>query len=347
MSNRISLPDIVNALAERSGMSKAQSEKLCRYFFSLIRAGLLRDNYVKIKGWGTFKLMAVSGRESVDVNTGQRIEISAHQKIVFTPEKTIASRINRPFENFETIELSDGHETSQSLEVDTLPEVNQDENIANDVHSVYLGDVVAEKEAIREEEKDAPENNLTAQSDKEDVQDESVVPVIQDEATESQAYDDSEDDEPKHIWEKVGVALLSVLLLLAAYFVGYYKLLGETDVFGLSKISFPTDTLKQENPIEVTAPLVMGEDSVSSTEQEDAMIEASKYEQLEDAEYLIVGELEVHEMKSGESIIRLAQKLYGDKEAARYVIHYNHISNPDVVHVGRKIVFPKLVRVSR
>ena len=352
MSNRALLQDIVNALSEKGGMNKMQSEKFCRQFFSLIREVLLRDSYVKIKGLGTFKLMTVSERESVDVNTGQRIEISAHQRIVFSPDKNIASRINRPFESFETIELSD--EPTEPQEEAVADKVKPEESpagaVADNVHTVFLGNADAEQSAT-EEPAEAPEQPApveTGQTAQEEPAQEE--PVLQEPQEEPEGTPESyeEEESGKSVWKILGWTLLSVLLLLASYFAGYYHLFGNTDICSPLKSSAPADTQKKDSPAEAALAdtLAVKEDTLAVAAQEptDYAAEAAKYEQIEGADYLIVGELETHEMKAGEGVIRLAQKLYGSKEMAQYVIFYNHISNPDVIPVGRKIVFPKLAK---
>ena len=107
MDNRATMQELARMLAEKSGCSKAFSEQFVRQFFSDIREALLTENYVKIKGLGTFKLILVNERESVDIRSGERIEISAHHRLAFTPDKEMAQRINSPFESFETVILDE------------------------------------------------------------------------------------------------------------------------------------------------------------------------------------------------------------------------------------------------
>ncbi len=356
MPSRAVLQDIINALAEKGSITKTQSDKFCRYFFNVIREVLLRDSYVKIKGLGTFKLMTVNERESVDVNTGHRIEISAHQRIVFTPDKSIASRVNRPFENFETIDL-DGPD---KLEQDSAEEVvaqaaavmnaSQDDDGEDTVHSVFLGEVNVGEEPsdVTKESQEASvvaEDNVTDEMPQEDIPSE--------DQQETEAFPDdvyTEDIASRRPWWKtVGCVLLSMFMLVAAYFMGYYKLFGDTDICGLYKQLFVADTSGVNAEIRETVKtdtLVQKNDTAVAEieKQVNWKAEAEKYEQLEGADYLIVGDMEIHEMKNGENVIRLSQKLYGSKDMAKYVIFHNHISNPDLVHVGRKIVFPKLMK---
>ena len=107
MASKINLIEFAEILAQKSKKSKSFSANFVRNFFELIKSILYDDNYVKVKGLGIFKLMTVSGRESVDVNTGERIEISEHERLVFIPDKSLAEHVNRPFGNFATTILDD------------------------------------------------------------------------------------------------------------------------------------------------------------------------------------------------------------------------------------------------
>ena len=86
MDNKILLSDLAEKLASQSNISKRKAESFLRTFFSLIEQNMLNDRFVKIKDFGTFKLVDVSDRESVNVATGERIQIEGHSKISFTAE---------------------------------------------------------------------------------------------------------------------------------------------------------------------------------------------------------------------------------------------------------------------
>ena len=85
-------------------------------FFQLIEESLEKDKYVKIRGLGTFKLIDVGSRESVNVNTGERFEIQGHTKVSFTPEPALKDIINRPFSHFETVVLNDATVLEDTLQ---------------------------------------------------------------------------------------------------------------------------------------------------------------------------------------------------------------------------------------
>lgn len=106
MNEKIGIQNLQAALIEKNGLSNKEAETFVKEFFQLIVEALENEKYVKIKGLGTFKLIDVDSRESVDVNTGERIEIKSHTKISFTPDNTLRDVINRPFAHFETVILN-------------------------------------------------------------------------------------------------------------------------------------------------------------------------------------------------------------------------------------------------
>ena len=95
-------------LAEKSGISLQDAELFIRKMFDVANEGLQSDKLVKMKWLGTFKVMAVKDRESVDVNTGERIIIEGRDKISFTPDNILKEIVNKPFAQFETVVVNDG-----------------------------------------------------------------------------------------------------------------------------------------------------------------------------------------------------------------------------------------------
>ena len=127
MDNKILLQDIADFLCYRSGITKREAEQFVRAFFEVIQQGLERDQYVKIKGFGTFKLVEVGQRESVNINTGERFQINGHTKVSFTPDTSLKDLVNRPFSHFQTVILND--ETAiEELDACTVPEDSEQLN---------------------------------------------------------------------------------------------------------------------------------------------------------------------------------------------------------------------------
>ena len=106
--------DFARELSERYGLSLSDASDFIGAMFDVVNEELDdTDSSVKIKGFGTFKVSAVSARASVDVNTGERIIIDRRNKISFTPEVLLRDRVNRPFVQFETVVLNDGVDFSE------------------------------------------------------------------------------------------------------------------------------------------------------------------------------------------------------------------------------------------
>ena len=118
MGKRVSLAELAHGVATRATIPVSFAEEFVGSFFSVIEENLILDKLVKVKGLGTFKLVDVEARESVHVGTGERILLSGHTKVSFTPDPVIRDAINRPFADFETVILSDETPTALMEAVD-------------------------------------------------------------------------------------------------------------------------------------------------------------------------------------------------------------------------------------
>ena len=108
MNERLTIQDLIDLLAAKQGISKKDAEVFVKEFFLLIEQALEKDKNVKIKGLGTFKLIDVDSRESVNINTGERFQIKGHTKVSFSPDTSLRDTINKPFAHFETVVLNAG-----------------------------------------------------------------------------------------------------------------------------------------------------------------------------------------------------------------------------------------------
>ena len=107
MNRKLLLQEVADAFAQRANISKKKAEAFCRAFFDLIEEELTHESFVKIKGFGTFKVITVNERESININTGERIRIDSHAKLSFVPDSQLKDLINKPFADFQTITLQD------------------------------------------------------------------------------------------------------------------------------------------------------------------------------------------------------------------------------------------------
>lgn len=128
--------DFARELSEKYGLSLSDASDFIGAMFDVVNEELDdTDSSVKIKGFGTFKVSAVSARASVDVNTGERIIIDGRNKISFTPEVLLRDRVNRPFVQFETVVLNDGIDFS---EIDNEMDELSDSVIETETQGVQL-----------------------------------------------------------------------------------------------------------------------------------------------------------------------------------------------------------------
>ena len=148
MDERINQQTLIDLLIEKNGLDRKMSEKFVKEFFALIEESLEKNKLVKIKGLGTFKLVDVDSRESVNINTGERFVIEGYSKISFVPDSSIRDIINKPFAHFETVPLNEG-----VVIEDTITEIDK-EDLSDEVLDIpaveTAATVVVEEEVIDE-----------------------------------------------------------------------------------------------------------------------------------------------------------------------------------------------------
>lgn len=134
MNERLSLQDLIDLLAKKQEITKKEAEGFLRELIAVISETIESNESVKIKDFGTFKLVKVNARKSVDVNTGEAIEIATHYKLSFTPDKLLKEAINRPFAHFESVVLEEGvsFENIEKDETVNIEEADEEEDVSVD-----------------------------------------------------------------------------------------------------------------------------------------------------------------------------------------------------------------------
>ena len=167
MNSRLTIQDLAALLSESTGKDKESMERFLKVLVAAVSEGVVNDRLMKVKGLGTFKIIPVEKRESIDVNTGARFLIPAHYKFSFLPDKELRELVNRPFAFFETTEINDNVDFSDmTLSKDSDTENNDEEDEAETEASEE--EVMPEKEPIVEEkaaveEKDIDEEKLAVE----------------------------------------------------------------------------------------------------------------------------------------------------------------------------------------
>ena len=155
--------DFARELSERYGLSLSDASDFIGAMFDVVNEELDdTDSSVKIKGFGTFKVSAVSARASVDVNTGERIIIDGRNKISFTPEVLLRDRVNRPFVQFETVVLNDGVDFS---EIDDEMDELSDSVIETETQGVQLSPTAPTDQPTPAEQPQGVQLSSTAPTD--------------------------------------------------------------------------------------------------------------------------------------------------------------------------------------
>ena len=146
---KYSITQLATILVKKNGISNDEALKFVTAIFDIVKEGLETDKLVKIKGFGTFKIIDVDPRESVNVNTGERVLINGHQKITFTPDSVMKEMVNRPFAQFETVVLNDGVDFS---DIDKLSNINENIDKQEETQE-ELQEIIQEEEEKKEEGK--------------------------------------------------------------------------------------------------------------------------------------------------------------------------------------------------
>lgn len=240
---KLTIQDIAAILVEKNGFDKRDANKFASVMFALIQERLETDHLVKVKGLGTFKIVDVEARESVSVRTGERVTISSHAKVSFTPDATMKELVNRPFSQFETVVLNEGvefedmkEEEESESELDPEPDPAKEEEVAPVAAVQPLMEIQNEEpkqseEPVVTEESIAEEKPVVAEEPVEAeghlVTDEPVVaeksfgadePFVADEPA-----NDTDDDEEPHAWGRWILTALGVLALMALSAWGGYN----------------------------------------------------------------------------------------------------------------------------
>lgn len=177
MKKKLGIQDFADFIVQREGFSRTEAETFVRAFFDVIEQGLEEDKFVKIKGLGTFKLISVSERESVNISTGERFQISGHTKVSFTPDASMKELVNRPFAHFDAVDLNDDTDINEFKEIDDemhleAEEANDDDDTddleetdENDDDELQVSEKVNVNQATSEEEETTANATIAPQNE--------------------------------------------------------------------------------------------------------------------------------------------------------------------------------------
>ena len=239
---KYSITQLATILVKKNGISNDEALKFVTAIFDIVKEGLETDKLVKIKGFGTFKIIDVDPRESVNVNTGERVLINGHQKITFTPDSVMKEMVNRPFAQFETVVLNDGVDFS---DIDKLSNINEnidkqeetqeelqeiiqeEEEGKEEVHDITPQESSNNDDVVRNQTTISPTKELAETSTKETAEEtsEKQIQELAEKQIEEPAEEQIEDfdkEENSHNFTTILLSIASCLLLMAASaYIGY------------------------------------------------------------------------------------------------------------------------------
>lgn len=370
MEGKVLLQDLAQSLATKNNIQRKDAEAFAKAFFETISDGILQDKIVKIKGLGTFKMIEVQDRESVNVNTGERIVIPGHSKISFTPDAELKDQVNKPFALFQTVIINEGTSLEDMEKIDSL-----EENEVPVVIQKSETSEMPESREISEESVNAEDPNVALAIPMSSV----ATPVIEEpKETEEEIISSvnshlsslasQQSTHANPCWWYVSPAMLALLfaffwiVLLIGYFVGNNKWIDFEQIIKRpsQEILVKVDTVFVEKPVELDSVYIQNiEDSLRNVIQEDNRI---KKEQLKASaprvaksepspivsnkqkpiSYEIVGQKGVRPIKWGDYLLKIVREEYGNEDALKYVISYNNFKDPNNLPVGTEVKLPKL-----
>lgn len=341
---KLTIQEVARVLAERNKLKVRECDVFAKTMFAVIQDGLERDGQVKVRGLGTFKIINVEARESVDVSTGERVVIAARSKLTFTPDATMKELINKPFSQFETVVLNDGVEfedlePEDEVEPDTPDEPSEPEVPVALYHPASQPEDNPDEEVPEEENPEETEDTVV------DEQSDEPQPVIPDDPVE--VGENSS-------WKWWLFGLLTLLLMAASAYGGY--LYGRhtaqeapqslnTEKETVQPVEAPVDTVTtvEEDTLSVQPTEEATPPAVSEPEKN--TFDSDKYDQADArvrlGAYRIIGVAKEVTVHDGETLYRISRRELGD-DMECYVQALNEMGESTVVKTGQKLKIPKL-----
>ena len=352
---KLTIQDIAKVLVEKSGLTQKEANKFATEMFSIIQQRLEEDELVKIKGFGTFKIINVEARESVSVRTGERVMIDSHAKVTFTPDTVMKELVNKPFSQFETVVLNDGVEFDDVAE-DNEEDVAPVEDVISPVEElpvVEMAQVEEEPQVVETPQiEEEPQVEEEPQIEEEpQVEETPMVTLAEDEPIEEEPVADEEPVEEESSWEKwlLAVAVVLVLMGLSAY-GGYYYAMRKMSAQKTETAEIKKDEVAiPEKPVEsvavakdtvVAAPVEVAQTEVKESAEEPDPY-AAKDERVRLGAYRIVGTAEEVKVLPGQTFYSICRAHLGP-DMQCYVEVYNNLPKDPKIKEGQVIKIPKL-----
>ena len=372
MDAKLNIPDISLLLAKQCNISAAKAEAFSKLFFDIIIEGLDKDGLVKINGLGTFKIIDVASRGSVNINTGEKIEIKGHRKITFIPAETLKDKVNEAFAMFEPVEVTDDY-TDDVCDTNEPNDsvADENENVDEQTETAKVADT--QETAVADEPATQQHTAVDTETDSID-----TVPPVNDsneeEATVIAAdtkdkadteaktnvvaapVDITKEQTPVHDDKKkkhTVIYSVSAVLIAAALFLFLFLLPKENNKRSTENVAtVATKTVATTTKTVVEDTLKVQNDTVDDTKpQEFILIDELKQIPLSQITlndtlmYKSQGDMATHTVGVDETLTKIALKYYNDKKLWPYLVKHNDLGNHNQLEIGMKIRIPILIPV--
>lgn len=340
MNNRLNTQELAELISQYTSKDKKEVEAFLREFVALVVDGVCRDQVVKVKGVGTFKIIQVEKRESIHVNTGERFLIPAHYKFSFLPDKDLREQVNKPFSIFETTEIGEEVDYSSFQESDNREEGDEEESVEEvmlDKEIPLLSDDQEERKEdlpLSEEPSvvEEPEESIKAVEEPvlaDPETDPDPEPVEPEPAVEQAPVTEEPSSEPELPGKRMGwgrYVMVAVVVLACCVGAAFWFLRPVPGVPTEASLSKGQD-LVFEKVDTIVVPV--------NTVEESPEVEPVKEEKPNPVIDSVV-------IRHGDRLTEIAQKYYGHKVFWGYIYKYNEsiIQDPNNVPIGTTLLIP-------
>ena len=375
---KIFMAELADMLAQKAGISKREAQQFLTDFVETIQDGVNNDKLVKIKGLGTLKVIDVDARESVNVNTGERVTIDSHQKLTFTPDAAMKELVNKPFSQFETVVLNDGVEFDDEPEVEEpaiaeeTPEPVVEPTPEPEPEPVVVPEPEPEPTIVPEPEPEPvvvpepePEPTIVPEPEPEPVVVPEPEPEPEPEAdpapVEEEVAEEAEEKSASYWWLWLLIAIIACVISFAGgYLYGRHiemqELFAEdapadtaavqaapvVEVKDTAKVDTMQVKPEAEEQAEVKEPEV--KQPKPEVKQPEPEPEWKKYEAMDvrvrTGAYGIVGTDRMEKVRPGDTMKRIARRTLGEGMEC-YIEVYNNMTTSDLKE-GQEVKIPKL-----
>ncbi|MBP3614664.1 MAG: HU family DNA-binding protein [Bacteroidaceae bacterium] len=374
MDAKLNHSDFSALLSKQLDISASKAEQFTKAFFDILIEGLESDGIVKINGLGTFKMIDVASRGSVNVNTGEKIEIKGHRKLTFIPADTLKDKINQPFAMFEPVEVDDDYvddsDETQPVEPSSdeqtaesvLAEPSSDEQTAESVLAEPSSDEQTVEPVLVEpssDEQTAEPVLAEPSSDEQTAEPVLLEPSSDEQTAEPVLAEPSSDEQTAEPVEttksKKGHIVISTLFIINMIIT--FSIIIAVVIIFYSQFS-SNEKIDESNNI---VPELIAKDTLEKTVLSDTvdkqpevleefvMVEAMNNLTLaqitikDTAIYRIKGTKTVHRVGLDETLTKISLLYFEDKRFWPYIVQYNKIKNYNSLEIGTELLIPNLV----